>query len=121
MEGSTRPRGSGPCRRSCRAFQIRIDQIKYIGKESNSLEEVEEGLVHSAETVYTEYPDPQRDEWQTKIRPALAKISLSRLEKLTGLSRRTLIYARVGHKRPHKKNQKIMAAIVMKLDKKTAR
>jgi hypothetical protein len=40
---------------------IRIDQIKYIGKESNSLEEIESGLIHSAENVYTEYPDARRD------------------------------------------------------------
>ena len=36
---------------------VRIDQIKYIGKESNSLEEVGAGLEHSAENVYTLYPD----------------------------------------------------------------
>ena len=37
---------------------IRVDQIRYIGKESNSLEDVESGLVHAAQNVYTEYPDP---------------------------------------------------------------
>jgi len=42
---------------------IEIAQIKYIGKESNSLEEVDGGLVHSAQNVYTEYVDPRRDEW----------------------------------------------------------
>jgi hypothetical protein len=60
---------------------VRIDQIKYIGKESNSLEDVESNLVHSEQNVYTEYSDPRRDEWQTKIVPALKKISLSVLEK----------------------------------------
>jgi hypothetical protein len=40
---------------------VRIKQIEYIGKESNSLEEVKSGTVHSAENVYTEYPDPRRD------------------------------------------------------------
>jgi hypothetical protein len=35
---------------------IQIDQIKPIGKESNNLEEVESGLEHSAQNVYTEYP-----------------------------------------------------------------
>ena len=34
---------------------IRIDSIKYIWKESNIREEVDPGLVHSAENVYTEY------------------------------------------------------------------
>jgi hypothetical protein len=32
------------------------DQVR--GKESNSLEEGESGLIHSAQNVYTEYPDP---------------------------------------------------------------
>jgi hypothetical protein len=87
---------------------VRIDLIKYIGKESNSLEEVDSGLIHSTENVYTEYTDQRRDEWETKIRPALNSISLSVLQKQTGLGRRTLIYARTGKKRPHPKNQRII-------------
>lgn len=94
---------------------IRIDGMKYIGKESNSLEEVETGLEHSVLNVYTEYPDLQRDEWQTKIVPALRKIALSVLEKESGLSRRTLIDARTGHRRPHPKNQKVIVSVMKKL------
>ena len=52
---------------------IRIDSITPIGKESNSLEEVEEGLVHTAENVYTVYTDPRHDEWGMKIRPILQR------------------------------------------------
>jgi hypothetical protein len=52
---------------------VYIDSIKYIGKESNSLEEVNEGLIQAEQNVYTEYPDPRRDEWQVKILPALKK------------------------------------------------
>ena len=92
---------------------IRIDQIKYIGKESNSLEEVDAGLVHSEQSVYTEYPDSRRDEWQTKILPALREISLKKLGE-TGLSRRTLIDARTGRRRPHPKNRKLLLAILRK-------
>jgi hypothetical protein len=91
---------------------IRVDQIKYIGKESNSLEEVDQGLIHSAQNVYTEYPDPRRDEWETKIIPALRQIPLTQLQVMSGLSRRALIYARVGRRRPHKTHQQILAAIV---------
>src|SRR5713226_6543587 len=80
---------------------VRIDQIIPIGKESNSLEEVESGLVHSAASVYTVYADRRRDEWQTKIVPALKKISLSILQRESGLSRRMLIKARSGRDRPH--------------------
>ncbi len=62
-----------------------MDQIKYIGKESNNLEGVEAGVVHAEQEVYTEYPDPRRDEWETKIRPALKRIPLSELQIQTGL------------------------------------
>ena len=94
---------------------IRIEGIKYIGKESNSLEEVESGLIHSAQSVYTEYPDPRRDEWQTQILPALKKAPLSVLVGISGLSRRTVIDLRGGRSRPHRKNQELLAVVVRKL------
>jgi len=79
-----------------------------------ALEEVESGLIHAERSVYTEYPDPRRDERQTKILPALREISLRNLME-TGLSRRMLIKARSGRVRPHRKNQELLAAIVRKL------
>ncbi|MGD0581165.1 MAG: hypothetical protein ABSC08_19855, partial [Bryobacteraceae bacterium] len=94
---------------------IHVDAIKYIGKESNSLEEVDAGLIHSAQSVYTEYPDPRRDEWETKILPALKRIQLSRLIALTRLSRRALIDYRTGRSKPHSKNLERLAAIVREL------
>jgi len=48
---------------------VRVERIVYIGRESNRLEEIEAGMIHSPESVYTEYPDPHRDEWETKILP----------------------------------------------------
>jgi hypothetical protein len=42
---------------------VKIGQIKCIGKESNSLENVDEGMVHSEQNVYTEYADPKQSEW----------------------------------------------------------
>jgi hypothetical protein len=95
---------------------IRIDQIKYIGKESNSLEEVEAGLIHSPENVYTEYVDPRRDEWETKYRPVLKQPGvLEPVRKETGLSRRMLIDTRTGKRRPHPNNQKLIVAALSKL------
>jgi hypothetical protein len=93
---------------------VRIDQIKYIGKESNSLEEVEAGLHHSAENVYTEYPDPRRDEWQTKILPALRRLPPSMLEE-SGLSPRMLRDTLAERSRPYRKNQERLGAIARKL------
>jgi hypothetical protein len=87
---------------------VRIDEIKYIGKESNSLEEVEEGLIHSPENVYTEYSDPRRDAWQTKIPPALEKIPVPILMKISDKSRSTIFEWLAGRSRPHRKTQKLL-------------
>jgi hypothetical protein len=94
---------------------IRIDYVKYIGKESNSLEEVEEGLIHSPENVYTEYPDPRRDEWETQIRPALGKLPVPFLETETKLSRRMLNGAIAGRSRPTLKNRLQLMEVLKKL------
>jgi hypothetical protein len=94
---------------------IRIDEIKYIGKESNSLEEIESGLNQTEENVYTYFPDPRRDDWETKKRLALKNAPLPILEKESGMSRRMLIYARTGRRRPHPTNQKRLAEILHKL------
>jgi hypothetical protein len=84
---------------------VRIEQVKAIGKESNSLEEVESGLMHSELSVYTLYEDPRRDEWQTKMVPALQAISLRKLQAKTGLSRedadrRTVGTPQISPKKP---------------------
>lgn len=94
---------------------VRIEKIKCIGKESNSLEEVESGLVHSEQSAYTEYVDQRRDEWQMTILPALKQASLTRLVELSGLSRSTLIEIRAGRSRPHRKNRELLLAALRKL------
>jgi hypothetical protein len=96
---------------------IRVGQIKYIGKESNSLEDVEAGLAHSEQNVYTEYPDPRRGEWQTKTLPALKALPLKSLvEQCKGsISRRALIDLRAGRSRPQRKTQELLASIVKEL------
>ncbi len=97
--------------------RIKIDQIKCIGKESNSLEDVDAGLIHSEKNTYTEYVDSKRDEWTSKIQPALKKASLSVLVRECGrrLSRRELIELRAGRSRPHRKNQELLATIARHL------
>jgi hypothetical protein len=91
---------------------VRIGVVKPIGKESNSFEDVESGLVHSERSVYTEYPDPRRDEWQTKVLHEIKKVPLRELVKMSGMSRRALLDARAGRTRPQRKNQEILASIV---------
>jgi hypothetical protein len=93
---------------------IKIDQIKCIGKESNSLENVDEGMVHSEHNVYTEYGDPKRSIWITKIQPALKKVKLAVLVKACGrrLSRREIIELRAGRKKSHRKTQELLESIL---------
>jgi hypothetical protein len=65
---------------------VRIEKLHFIGKESNKLEEVEEQGVTDAGDVYTEYPNPRRDEWETKW-PAAglhSRIEASRPRRLKG-------------------------------------
>jgi len=78
---------------------------------------VEAGLIHSEINTYTEYVDPKRDEWTTKIQPALKKAKLRVLVKECGnrLSRRELIELRAGRSRPHRKNRELLTVIVQQL------
>lgn len=91
---------------------VYIACIKYISKESNSLEEVNEGLIHAEQNVYTEYPDLRRDEWQAKILPALKAAPLSKLVERSGMSRRALLDIRAARRRPHAKNQERLTALL---------
>jgi hypothetical protein len=91
---------------------IRVAQIIYIGKESNNLEEVESGTIHSSQNVYTEYPDPRRDEWQTKILPALRRLPVAALMHLSGKSRSMLVRALAGRSRPRLRNRQLLASIL---------
>jgi hypothetical protein len=59
----------GSIRRECLDHVIVLNEtgLPYSEKESNSLDAVEDGLFHSERSVYTEYADPKRTEWITKI------------------------------------------------------
>ena len=56
----------------------------------------------------------RHDEWQTQILPALKKVPLPRLVRMSRKSRRMLINTRVGRTRPYRKNQALLASIVRK-------
>jgi hypothetical protein len=75
-------------------------------------------MEHSDKVVYTEYVDPKRDEWTTKIQPALQQVPLKLLvrECVGLLSRRTLINSRAGRSRPHRKNQAKLADVLKRVD-----
>ncbi len=94
-----------------RRRRIRISEIRYIGKESNFLEDVEAGMLHSPHLAYTEYPDKRRDEWEMIILPALKNIPLAELIVLSGMSPSQLKEIRAGRSRPHPGNQERLAQV----------
>jgi hypothetical protein len=94
---------------------IQVGQIIYIGKESNKLEEIEAGTIHSAQNVYTEYPDPRRDEWETKVLPALRKFPVGVLRKLTNKSRSMLTRTLAGRSRPRPINQMLLKSALRRI------
>jgi hypothetical protein len=96
---------------------VKIGEVTNIGKESNSLEEVEAGVEHDEADIYTEYRDPRRSHWNTVVLPAVKKAPLVTLERMCkgGLSRRALIDIRAGRRTPHRKNQALLLSIVRKL------
>ena len=71
----------------------------------------------SASNVYTEYADPKRTEWITKIQPALKKPKLEVLVEACGkrLCRREIIELRAGRKKPHRGTQQLLESILKRL------
>lgn len=94
---------------------IRVRQIIYIGKESNKLEAIEAGIVHSAQSVYTEYPDPRREEWETKILPLLKKLPVRVLARFTNKSPSMLRRTLAGRSRPRRRNQILLQSVLRKI------
>jgi hypothetical protein len=115
-------KGADATRKSCgkqtvgllQRRHISIGSVTPIGKESNSLEDVQAGLVHDKANVYTTYPDPHRSVWATKILPTMKQVPLAALEAACQgrLSRRALIDIRAGRSTPHRKNQEFLASVV---------
>ena len=87
-----------------------IGSPHFIGKESNKLEEVEEGSVPDAGDVYTEYPDPRRDEWKTKWLPMLRATPVPTLSD-QGVSRATIYAARAGRELYGRTKDRLIAAL----------
>ena len=59
--------------------------------------------------VYTEYPDPRRDEWSTKILPRVRAMSMRELMEWTGLPRSTLQAIWAG-RRPRAAHRELLAS-----------
>jgi hypothetical protein len=94
---------------------VRVGALRYIGKESNAIEDVDAGLVRAATDVYTDYPDTRRDEWTTRIVPVLRRIPLKAFERLSGKPRKMLIDARLGRRELRQENRALITLIARQL------
>lgn len=85
----------------------------YLGKESNQLEEVEQGLVHDLEEVQEIYIDPRRDPWRIDVVPMLKLIPSRVLAAESSLSQRTIKAIRNGHSRGKPEHQVVLLQIAL--------
>ena len=106
--------GGAPCRKQTVGLlgrrHIAIDGFDYIGKESNKIEQVEEGGAPSESDVYTKFYDARRDEWELKWLPLLRSTPVPRLLE-RGVSRATIYAARAGRELYVGTKVKLIAAL----------
>jgi hypothetical protein len=104
-EGKCADAAGAPCSKQTIGLlgrrHIAIGSLTYIGKESNLLEEVEEQSLLDPSAVYSEYVDPRRDGWATKILPELRRILVREACEGTGISRAQMQRYRNKGARPH--------------------
>jgi hypothetical protein len=79
---------------------VHVSGIVYIGKESNALEEVEQGLVHAIEEVQPRLHAAAVCDWDLVVLPVLRRIPLQRLVEITGLGSRVIRYYWDGERHP---------------------
>ena len=88
---------------------ITISGIKYIGKETNLLDEREAGLEFSDDVHLVIQPD----EWEIRILPLLNTLPTHVIAEKNGLSRRQIIRLKQGKNQPRKETiEKIRIALV---------
>ena len=79
---------------------VDLGELVYIGKESNALEQVQQGLVHATGDVRTTYQVGEKTQWDLIFLPAIRRISRQQLADLTGRGIRLIRYWRKGQRRP---------------------
>lgn len=106
---SAAPDGS-PCSQSTVGLLRRREIVEgsrvYIGKESNKLEEVQEGRVHDLDDVQQVFRHPGDDPWENEIIPELREVPRKELAGALGVSERTVTSWRQGHSRPREATRK---------------
>ena len=83
--------------------------IRHIGKETNRLDEVAEGLLNVDDEVHLQYVD-ERGEWK-RVLPLLRAIGVKDLAKRTGMSERTLRSRLNSGRMPRMEDRRVLQRI----------
>lgn len=78
--------------------------MTHVGKESNSFEDVQSGLVEHLGEVINEYDDFHRRLFKTLVAPTLRQLGIAETARRTGFSKAAVSKAQSGKSRPHRKN-----------------
>jgi hypothetical protein len=81
---------------------VRDTYVAHVGKETNKFKEVEGGIEHDPDAIYTEYHLPDRDAWTAVVLPRLYLAKANELARLTGLSPRSIKAIRNGTQSPRR-------------------
>lgn len=73
-----------------RPRHVRPKAVVHVGKESNRLEDVGDGLVTDWDDVLDVFHEPSADPWEVEVLPALRMVSAERIAEATGLGVRTV-------------------------------
>ena len=106
--------GSTPSRESrglLRRRSVCVRGVRYIGKESNKIEDVEVGLVGELGDVLEEYLSPET-EWTQTLLPYLRSTRRSEIVSKVGISERTVQRWRHGVPRPTPEHQAMLQRLV---------
>jgi hypothetical protein len=86
---------------------VSVGSIMYVGKETNRLEDVDNGLVHDWSEVYSVYKNPAHEAWRKQL-PQLKKIPSRTLAAVAGISTRAIKAIRNGHSVPSLKTRGLL-------------
>ncbi len=108
-EQKSTDRSGRPCAQDTSGVLLRravgVRDIKYVGKESNYLDEAVAGLYHDEEEVLTTYEDPKRAPWLTLIVPIMRDIPTGEVARKTRLDRSTIKRYKSRRAVPHARNR----------------
>jgi len=101
------PKSLGPDGRPCARDTLGVLQrrpvvpssVHFIGKESNKLDEVQSGLIHSPESAVLEFQATDCDRWARVVLPVMQSLGVGEVVARTGLPERT-VRAALGGRRP---------------------